>query len=543
MSSSIDATVVLGLAGKMNQVFAEPDTFQTFPLAPIGMKADNLRALAADPLGTGANAHAQFSLLVNEIPSGPLWQPDGDRLWDVYGDVLAGAQVFDLPRSPEQQAAYDKAFGLLYTKGKQGVPEPSPTVVAYERYRDAYLNAAMEYNNRKGEAEMTPDAAVKEAWAGEESGLQAAVADAQTAWVGPGKRNEVEEARRVIRELGSTSPLSVWAGYRKLFDPDLPEIYFRTSVDSLSYVPTGYLPTDVADVAWPRITVSAGELQQFAGQAPEELRNRLTGGPDGGIEMVSFEYSYVTVSRPWFAPQLFASRAWRFRPPGRVLSDGGNPPTGDCPAYVTGLVLARNITVQRKAPVDGGAPAVDLGFLPTTLLAADVQLARPYLLSDLLARTLARKTVSAEIAGTVADQPMVSAATIQPLAGTPSTTAVSRDTLFPSMRNTGIVFRPSPMEAAPQTTTTDPSEVYVLAFQCRILPLSPDPDPAFLTGVPAATPKPAKQYTVVKGDTLSKIAGKLYGDPKQWQKIYAANRAVIGADPDKIKAGQQYTIP
>jgi nucleoid-associated protein YgaU len=46
-------------------------------------------------------------------------------------------------------------------------------------------------------------------------------------------------------------------------------------------------------------------------------------------------------------------------------------------------------------------------------------------------------------------------------------------------------------------------------------------------------------YTVQSGDTLSKI-GSHYG--VSWQKIYEANRDKL-SDPDKIRPGQELTIP
>lgn len=47
-------------------------------------------------------------------------------------------------------------------------------------------------------------------------------------------------------------------------------------------------------------------------------------------------------------------------------------------------------------------------------------------------------------------------------------------------------------------------------------------------------------YTVQRGDTLSGIASK-YG--LTWQKIYEANKGVIGGNPSLIYAGQRLTIP
>ena len=52
-----------------------------------------------------------------------------------------------------------------------------------------------------------------------------------------------------------------------------------------------------------------------------------------------------------------------------------------------------------------------------------------------------------------------------------------------------------------------------------------------------------KTYTVKAGDTLSKIAEKIYGDPEAYQKIYEANKEAIGPNPDLIKEGLELTIP
>jgi nucleoid-associated protein YgaU len=51
-----------------------------------------------------------------------------------------------------------------------------------------------------------------------------------------------------------------------------------------------------------------------------------------------------------------------------------------------------------------------------------------------------------------------------------------------------------------------------------------------------------KSYTIKKGDSLSKIAKREYGDAQQWRRIYEANRDII-KDPDLIYPGQVVRIP
>jgi len=52
-----------------------------------------------------------------------------------------------------------------------------------------------------------------------------------------------------------------------------------------------------------------------------------------------------------------------------------------------------------------------------------------------------------------------------------------------------------------------------------------------------------KSYTVKSGDSLWKIAARVYGNGDDWRKIYAQNKKVIGANPNLIKPGQKLVIP
>jgi hypothetical protein len=70
------------------------------------------------------------------------------------------------------------------------------------------------------------------------------------------------------------------------------------------------------------------------------------------------------------------------------------------------------------------------------------------------------------------------------------------------------------------------------------IPPKPAPMPP-----PAPAPPTVKTYSVLPGDSLSKIAQKFYGNPSLWSKIYQANKALIGPNPNLIIPGQKLTIP
>jgi nucleoid-associated protein YgaU len=59
---------------------------------------------------------------------------------------------------------------------------------------------------------------------------------------------------------------------------------------------------------------------------------------------------------------------------------------------------------------------------------------------------------------------------------------------------------------------------------------------------PTATSGSQTTYVVAKGDSLSKIAAREYGDANKWRTIYEANKDLI-SDPDLIHPGQTLKIP
>jgi tetratricopeptide (TPR) repeat protein len=109
------------------------------------------------------------------------------------------------------------------------------------------------------------------------------------------------------------------------------------------------------------------------------------------------------------------------------------------------------------------------------------------------------------------------------------------DQLADQLRQQAAAGTTRPAAVAPQTPPVRPVQVPP-ATAAR-----PAPAPA-----PAAAPAPAVQagrrYRVVSGDTLSRIAVKMYNDSSAWRKIYQANRDQLSA-PESLRVGQELTIP
>ncbi|HET9476473.1 MAG TPA: LysM domain-containing protein, partial [Dehalococcoidia bacterium] len=64
---------------------------------------------------------------------------------------------------------------------------------------------------------------------------------------------------------------------------------------------------------------------------------------------------------------------------------------------------------------------------------------------------------------------------------------------------------------------------------------------ALRSGVTAPPAPGPRTYTVARGDTLSGIATRL--GIADWRRLYEANRATIGPDPNRIYPGQVLVLP
>lgn len=81
-----------------------------------------------------------------------------------------------------------------------------------------------------------------------------------------------------------------------------------------------------------------------------------------------------------------------------------------------------------------------------------------------------------------------------------------------------------------------------------VKPRSSATGPVLTLPAPALAPLPPpgaapKTHTVAAGDTLSTLAMKYYGNAALWTRIYAANRGVIGPNPNLLRPGQKLVIP
>ena len=72
----------------------------------------------------------------------------------------------------------------------------------------------------------------------------------------------------------------------------------------------------------------------------------------------------------------------------------------------------------------------------------------------------------------------------------------------------------------------------------------PPKDIEFATEIPGPDPSTGvRVYRIRSGDTLGKIAQRVYGKASNWPRIYEANKEAIGENPANLRVGMEIVIP
>lgn len=339
-SPALDSRALLGLLAKAHQIFAGDGVSLSFPLgAPVSFDATAFTdATGPAPDASGHALLAEFSTMMNWIPDGPVWPPTEPRTLD------------DVVRYVVEQGTW--AVGALtadeearVTRNKALVDMANPVMQEYCARKDAWIRSREQARNKPEDA-LAAEAEKR----------------AEVALVTCPGRQEIEQALHDLVALDDKAPYRAREEMQRLIDVG------NGTFDDPSggrFSPVRPLPREVLLAPqWDSVTLDHESLEALAAGAPPELVGHLSAGSsdENPIVSISFEYASARLHRPWLDERLFQLRCWRFDQPDRLLSDGADPPAGDCPSYVRAVVLVRNVSVTTQRPAGEAtppAPAID----------------------------------------------------------------------------------------------------------------------------------------------------------------------------------------
>lgn len=490
----MDAPIALALMAKAKKVFERDGAYLSFPLTPKLFKKEQLDFLTGTPTNRALLDLSEFSRLVNLIPGGTIWDPQEERyLWNAYRDILDAYTCPSTTRTPTEEAQYQRALRYLYKDRETRTP--SPAVLTYWQYRDAWLRALEEFSNKRSEAESSSQPEVKQRWQSmEEPALREKIRQKEEEWRTAGFREQIEKAREEERVLGGRSPSQTIGEWATRF---IPAIDSKTDTNVLQFYLSGYSPSNAFENgAWQRFTLMGEEAATLLKQAPVELRSRLAPNPVNlEIESLSIEYSYVNITRPWLATDIFNARFWKFRENEKLVSDGKTPPSGTCPAYVSALIFARKLEIKLK-------PNSAKNEAATARLQNDKYLSLGFIqFAARESRLLANPNMPSNVSPI--PSPILAQANVTGLQTSLNGLQQSAITRFPLKPEFGIQIAPiKPVTGAqtlplrygfppigpalpkmsfsfgmaPNAPATNDDDLYVMAFVCKQLPRCPDPD-------------------------------------------------------------------
>lgn len=319
-----------------------PDTTQSY-------SPDDIRCLGSLDIGNdeesfehNADIIFDFSRRMNSPIRGLTARvEDGDMLWEVYDQILNNAILAKGRIDESAKKDYEKALNFLFQD--RVIRNPSIEYAAYRTYRDQYFKALEECNRIQFSLSFESGNDV-ESLSKELEQAKTQLANIQQDWDLHGYRKQVEEALTVFENSLVDNPYSFWQELKKNFNPDLD----LTSRPGKGYYANTYIfPTNFIDEKWDTIRIPGEELAKLYESAPDVIKGICEKEESfSTIRDIVLEYRSVRVERPWFNFNVFKSRLWRLPDEmDRKISYGTDGFVGLFPAYVTALLLVRNVYI------------------------------------------------------------------------------------------------------------------------------------------------------------------------------------------------------
>jgi len=352
----------------------DPRSFISFCYPGIAVDATDFDFSYVVPVGEKAVAAADFSALVNSIPSeSARFLPTAEKITDIYAEIMRDKQLpqVNLTDSEKKQLAAAEALIIQEievvddaTGGIVKVPGDTPLYQKYKEYESAYYNAAAKLRELQARLNYRGDPESEALWALNGENYQAQVQSVFNTW--STLKGKVEQALGTIASLAGRGPEFYWVELLSRFNKSRLSTAIGESYHFTKYFPSGFWNESHAK-GWTQFTMAHSEVHTI--NENSQMSASIGGGWSGGLWSVSGGGSYaeqktsmesdteglnidlqltmVPIRRTWLDATIFSNRAWRLDPNinNSVYSDGATPADGKMPAIITGMILAREVSL------------------------------------------------------------------------------------------------------------------------------------------------------------------------------------------------------
>lgn len=300
-------------------------------------------------------------------------------LSDVYEEVLRFSQVAKTELSDADKSKIERFRQLLQVERDKEdiltgeivkVLEPSPLVKAYNDKMQAWVEAALEYNNARIDALTASTPRSVHNWAINEKVLRPKVRLAMNDWINNGFKNEFEGIAARIDQMSARDLSLLKASYVDAFE--------KAKVTGLAsnseFLFTSLAPANFAtSKGWTRFTFTNKDYNYYSqkttsggggatgfslgifsiGGTGSSEKSELNINMDFSSFELSFEICQIPLIKPWLKMNFLTSKTWRFSQDNvdlktKFLSDGKLPPSRDSmmAAIPTSMIMIRNLALK-----------------------------------------------------------------------------------------------------------------------------------------------------------------------------------------------------
>lgn len=295
-------------------------------------KSENEKITEADYKLEEINAFVHDRLLNPILPLKPLTPPVSSlkAINEIYGDTLEEA-IF-AGKVAASSNRYEKASTLLFQDGAR-----SEALKKYYEYEKRVQEIRTELQALDGDAD-------------EKKNLESKLDRLEAEWIGIGRKNEIEEAFRIIKEESAS------AGFEdernRLLDQFEAGKKKRIDAAGLSYfkvqiAPISPLFNKNSDIHWKRIKLQADEIRDDidfkAAKDAVGISEKQIKRTTENIRYISFEFLKCSILRDWLDPDFFNQGFWRFESDQELLSDGKGG--GRLPSVLKNIIFVRDAEI------------------------------------------------------------------------------------------------------------------------------------------------------------------------------------------------------